>query len=176
MRSKTLLRSIDDEIAHFETELVGLEAEQDRIKQAIEDAARAREEEEEDGESAGDGGSGAWVRPVPGAVTSPFGPRLHPILGYTRMHTGVDFSAPYGQDIRAAASGVVIMATSFGTEEAVVMVSGISPGGMTAGTTIAATITGSRFAAGADVDFENGSGPAPSASNVGCAWRAWAAS
>src|SRR3546814_7687861 len=40
--------------------------------------------------------SGMLQRPVPGRVTSAFGKRRHPILGYTRMHKGMDFRA--GQD------------------------------------------------------------------------------
>ncbi len=50
------------------------------------------------------------VRPVPGAITSGFGMRFHPILGYTRMHTGVDMHAAYGEPIKAAASGRIIFA------------------------------------------------------------------
>jgi murein DD-endopeptidase MepM/ murein hydrolase activator NlpD len=46
--------------------------------------------------------------PVDGArVTSAFGPRLHPILGYTRLHQGVDFAAPVGAPVLAAGDGVV---------------------------------------------------------------------
>jgi murein DD-endopeptidase MepM/ murein hydrolase activator NlpD len=40
--------------------------------------------------------------------------RLHPILGYTRMHTGVDMSAPYGQEIKAGGAGRVILAGVYG--------------------------------------------------------------
>jgi murein DD-endopeptidase MepM/ murein hydrolase activator NlpD len=47
-------------------------------------------------------------RPVPGEVTSSFGPRIHPILGTTRMHNGVDMHASFGSPIHAGASGLVV--------------------------------------------------------------------
>lgn len=47
-------------------------------------------------------------KPVPnGVFGSPFGGRRHPILGYVRMHTGVDWRAPRGSPILAAGNGVV---------------------------------------------------------------------
>ncbi len=46
--------------------------------------------------------------PVPnGRFTSGFGMRRHPILGFSRMHTGVDWAAPRGTPIIAAGNGVV---------------------------------------------------------------------
>ncbi len=46
--------------------------------------------------------------PVPtGRFRSGFGMRRHPILGYSRMHTGVDWSAPRGTPILAAGNGTV---------------------------------------------------------------------
>jgi murein DD-endopeptidase MepM/ murein hydrolase activator NlpD len=47
-------------------------------------------------------------RPVPGGVTSSFGTRVHPVLGTTRFHAGVDFEAGYGSAIVAAAPGRVV--------------------------------------------------------------------
>jgi murein DD-endopeptidase MepM/ murein hydrolase activator NlpD len=47
------------------------------------------------------------LAPVPGAVTSNFGMRRHPILGYRRMHAGIDFKARYGTPIVAVSDGRV---------------------------------------------------------------------
>ena len=40
-------------------------------------------------------------------MRSGFGFRRHPILGYSKMHTGVDWSAPYGTPIFASGNGTV---------------------------------------------------------------------
>jgi murein DD-endopeptidase MepM/ murein hydrolase activator NlpD len=50
------------------------------------------------------------VQPVPGPVISNYGLRMHPILGYERMHRGLDFRAAYGSPIVAVADGVVARA------------------------------------------------------------------
>jgi murein DD-endopeptidase MepM/ murein hydrolase activator NlpD len=42
-----------------------------------------------------------------GHITSGFGMRIHPILGYSKMHKGVDFGAPIGTPIFAAGSGTI---------------------------------------------------------------------
>jgi murein DD-endopeptidase MepM/ murein hydrolase activator NlpD len=46
--------------------------------------------------------------PIDGArISSPFGMREHPILGFVKMHKGTDFAAPVGTPIFAAGDGVV---------------------------------------------------------------------
>ena len=51
---------------------------------------------------------GRFSRPISAPMTSSFGMRYHPILHYRRMHAGVDFGAPVGSSIHAAAAGIVI--------------------------------------------------------------------
>ena len=54
--------------------------------------------------------------PVNGArLSSGFGMRRHPVLGYSRMHRGTDFAAPTGTPIMAAGDGVVVRAGPYGT-------------------------------------------------------------
>ena len=49
--------------------------------------------------------------PINGArLSSSFGMRKHPILGYNKMHRGTDFAAPSGTPIMASGSGTVIRA------------------------------------------------------------------
>ncbi|PCJ97847.1 MAG: peptidase M23 [Zetaproteobacteria bacterium] len=46
--------------------------------------------------------------PIDGArISSGFGMRRHPVLGYNKMHKGVDFAAPHGTPIYAAGNGVI---------------------------------------------------------------------
>jgi murein DD-endopeptidase MepM/ murein hydrolase activator NlpD len=58
-------------------------------------------------------GTGEMVRPGLGVVTSPFGPRFHPILHYVKIHTGIDFAAADG--IAYAADDGVVLLTEFNT-------------------------------------------------------------
>ena len=52
----------------------------------------------------------SWIMPVSGRLTSPFGMRVHPVLGYERFHEGVDMSAYTNTPIYAARSGKVTRA------------------------------------------------------------------
>ncbi|MEK9727620.1 MAG: peptidoglycan DD-metalloendopeptidase family protein [Candidatus Margulisiibacteriota bacterium] len=53
-------------------------------------------------------GSGTYLRPVGGYISSRFGLRRHPIFKRRRMHTGMDFAAPRGYRIKAVDSGKVL--------------------------------------------------------------------
>lgn len=48
-----------------------------------------------------------------GRMSSGFGRRVHPVLGYTKMHKGVDFAAPTGTPVYASGDGVIERAGRF---------------------------------------------------------------
>lgn len=53
--------------------------------------------------------------PVDGArLSSGYGMRKHPVLGYNKMHKGLDFAAPIGTPVYAAGDGVIERANRFG--------------------------------------------------------------
>ena len=53
--------------------------------------------------------------PLDGArISSGFGKRKHPVLGYTKMHKGVDFAAPRNTPIFAAGDGIIELARKNG--------------------------------------------------------------
>ena len=60
------------------------------------------------------GGKLLWPVPSSNVITSPFGMRLHPVLGVYRMHTGIDIAANTGASIVAAADGQVIFSGYYG--------------------------------------------------------------
>jgi murein DD-endopeptidase MepM/ murein hydrolase activator NlpD len=47
---------------------------------------------------------------MPAEITSIFGWRTHPVLGYSRFHTGTDLGAPMGTPVLAAYTGQVAIA------------------------------------------------------------------
>ncbi|MFN3925914.1 MAG: murein hydrolase activator EnvC family protein [Pseudanabaenaceae cyanobacterium] len=59
-------------------------------------------------------GTGRLQYPTYGTISSPYGWRIHPILGYEKLHTGIDIAADTGTPIYAADTGTVILAEWYG--------------------------------------------------------------
>jgi murein DD-endopeptidase MepM/ murein hydrolase activator NlpD len=99
-REQALIASIRDRKDEFTKELAALQAASNAISAML--ASRQRGQTR--------ASSLDLVRPVPGRVTSSFGARVHPVLGTTRMHNGVDLAGSSGTPIKAAAGGTVAYA------------------------------------------------------------------
>jgi murein DD-endopeptidase MepM/ murein hydrolase activator NlpD len=101
--AQRLLNSIRRDIAAAEEHKDGLEADAARLEEEI--AALQNDEGE---------APGVLTWPINGPVASPFGWRIHPILGVRKLHTGIDITGTTGQPIVAAADGEVILAETYG--------------------------------------------------------------
>ena len=116
--SDELLRQLAERQEEFQIMLDESEAAQDSLMQEI--AAKERElsaakYEERLAALAAAGNAppsdAKWLTPVSGyTLTSPFGNRLHPVLGYYRMHNGIDMACAQGTPIYATRAGTVTTA------------------------------------------------------------------
>ncbi len=103
-QKQSLASSLREEITRFERQ----NAELERVSNDMATLIRSR------GGSRVALGTGRFIMPTKGWISSQFGYRKHPIARIVRMHTGVDFAAPRGYQIVAADSGVVIFAGPWG--------------------------------------------------------------
>ena len=98
-----LIKQINSSKSTLEAELKKIEAEEAKVRAQIARLAS--------GGTVYTGGAMMWPTPSCRYITSNYGWRLHPVLGYEKLHTGVDIGAGYNAKIVAAESGTVITAT-----------------------------------------------------------------
>lgn len=143
-----LLVAVERAVDQWEGQLTALEREEASIRELIA------------GRSSSSGRSpGQLVRPVPGALDSAFGPRVHPIFGTVRMHNGLDLDGDMGDPIVAAEAGTVILAGTKGGYGLTVMID--HGGGMVtlyAHQSKLAVSEGERVAAGERIGFIGSTG------------------
>lgn len=105
--SAASLAALEDQLTaekqKLQAQLAALQVQSDQITALI--------QQEESQQGGGSFTGGQLSLPLPGApITSPYGWRIDPILHVRSMHTGIDFGAPYGTPLHAAADGVVVAA------------------------------------------------------------------
>ena len=117
--SDAILRELAKKQDEFQAMLDESEALQDDLMLSIaakeKELADAKYEEKLAAQAAAGGAPASdatWVTPVSGyTLTSPFGMRMHPVLGYERMHNGIDMACAQGTPIYATRAGQVTTAS-----------------------------------------------------------------
>ncbi|MGE1063182.1 peptidoglycan DD-metalloendopeptidase family protein [Megasphaera paucivorans] len=117
---QAILNKAQNDKATAEQAYNELEASSQQIGDMLRSRAAARAVAASGSDSSGGGsdssyyqpvsGSGRFIWPVNGVITSPFGYRNHPIFGRQILHSGIDIGVDSGTPVHAADSGVVVEA------------------------------------------------------------------
>ncbi len=104
-RQKTVVSKLKKERSMFEISERQLERESIKLIYKISELSD---------KSTNPNAAGTFIYPVNARITSPFGPRRHPIFGVRSMHSGIDLAAPGGTPIKASEGGLVIYSGWYG--------------------------------------------------------------
>ncbi len=101
-RQQELLKQVQEKKADFQSELNALQVESGAVGEFLRQVQA--------GQKLAPRKKRTFRAPVGAPVSSGFGPRVHPILGEVRTHTGLDYAAGGGVPIKASGNGIVIWA------------------------------------------------------------------
>ncbi len=117
--SDELLYELEKKAEEFEVLIAQSEALQEDLMQEIAVKEKELKEAKHDeylaklaAQGSNPPSNASWTTPVSGyTLTSPFGMRVHPVLGYSRMHNGIDMACAQGTPIYATRAGKVTVAS-----------------------------------------------------------------
>jgi murein DD-endopeptidase MepM/ murein hydrolase activator NlpD len=101
-RQEDLLRQVREQKADFQSELNALQVESGAVGEFLRQVQA--------GQKLAPRKRRTFRSPTDAPVSSHYGPRVHPVLGEVRMHTGIDYAANTGAPIKAAGNGIVVWA------------------------------------------------------------------
>lgn len=118
----SIITAIQSDITEYENLVNEAEEEANAVQEQINSLSEQLKAQNEAANNAASGGSsdgtttpvysgdGTYIWPTASKyITSPYGNRLHPILGYYRYHSGIDIGGGGGNPVMAAAAGTVII-------------------------------------------------------------------
>ncbi len=120
---ESAIKKKNDEIERYENDIADAEqlkeeyeqelAQMTQVMKRLEEEEKKRQQELSNSGQTGqtyDNGQFAWPCPASTRITSDYGTRYHPTLGYEKFHNGIDIGAPTGSSILAAYDGEVVSA------------------------------------------------------------------
>jgi len=98
-----MIKKIEGSVSDLEKQLKTIEAQEASVRAQLSNLSGSS--------TPYSGGSMTWPCPSCHTITSYYGWRLHPVLKYEKLHTGIDIGAGNGAKIIAAKGGTVVTAT-----------------------------------------------------------------